>query len=102
LEKMMPSNLLTKLSIRNTDLAKDTHGNDVLHVRDPHALIQASGYLKFIRAKEGEAIFYGATAPGKPKETLVADLPQVKESKARERDALRDALLARLRALGGK
>src|SRR5208283_2497362 len=58
LRKMMASNLLTKLSIRNTDLAKDTHGQDVLHVRDPHALIQASGYLKFIRAKEAEAIYF--------------------------------------------
>jgi hypothetical protein len=51
-------NYLGKLSIRNTDHARDAHGRDVLHVRDPHALIQASGYLKFIRAKESEAIFF--------------------------------------------
>jgi hypothetical protein len=54
----VPLNYLDRLSIRNTEHAHDPHGQDVLHVRDPHALIQASGYLKFIRAKEGEAIFF--------------------------------------------
>lgn len=51
-------NCLHKLSIRNTEHAHDAHGQEVLHVRDPHALIQASGYLKYTRAKEGEAIFF--------------------------------------------
>jgi hypothetical protein len=51
-------NLLGKISIRTAEMAKDSHGQDVLHVRDPHALIQASGYLKFTRAAEGEAIFF--------------------------------------------
>src|SRR5215470_17985708 len=51
-------NLLRNISIRNAELVPDPHGQEVLHVRDPHALIQASGYLKFVRAKEGEAIFF--------------------------------------------
>ena len=50
--------LLNKISIPNTDHVKDPHGQDVLHVRDPHALVQASGYLKFIRAAEGESIYF--------------------------------------------
>lgn len=51
-------NLLTKITIRNAEIVKDPHGQDVLHVQDPHALIQAAGYLKFTRAKENEAIFF--------------------------------------------
>jgi hypothetical protein len=51
-------NLLAQISIRNAERVKDPHGQDVLHVRDPHALIQASGYLKFIRASTQEAIFF--------------------------------------------
>ena len=53
-----PTNLLQRLVIRNAELVKDPLGQEVLHVRDPHALMQASGYLKFTRAKEGEAIFF--------------------------------------------
>lgn len=51
-------NLLGRISIRNAEMVKDPHGQDVLHVRDPHALIQASGYLKFIRAPNAESIFF--------------------------------------------
>jgi hypothetical protein len=51
-------NLLNQISIRNAKMEKDPHGGDVLHVRDPHALIQAAGYLKFTRGLKGEAIFF--------------------------------------------
>lgn len=51
-------NLLSKISIRNTEMVKDAHDQDILHVRDPHALIQASGYLKFIRSTNDEFIFF--------------------------------------------
>jgi FRG domain len=51
-------NLLRNITIRNAELITDWHGQEVLHVQDPHALIQASGYLKFTRANQGEAIFF--------------------------------------------
>ncbi|MEH2586733.1 FRG domain-containing protein [Bradyrhizobium sp. AZCC 1721] len=52
------ANLLGNISIRNAEIAKDPHGQEVLHVRDPHALIQAAGYLKFTRGKKNEAIYF--------------------------------------------
>jgi FRG domain-containing protein len=50
----MPS--FEKLTIRGADYMKDTCGQHVLHVDNPHALIQAIGYLKF-RAKSYERVF---------------------------------------------
>jgi hypothetical protein len=49
---------LTKLSIREADHQIDGHGHHVLHVRDPHALIQAVGYLKYRCASEGDAVYF--------------------------------------------
>jgi hypothetical protein len=49
---------LSKISIRHADYVEDCHGNHVLHVRDPHALIQASGYLKFICGANGESVLF--------------------------------------------
>jgi hypothetical protein len=50
---------LTKLRIRDAETATDaSSGIDVFHVRDPHALVQAAGYLKFVLADEGKHVFY--------------------------------------------
>ena len=63
---------LSKLTIRNaTYLADPSTGQDVYHVRDAHALVQAAGYLKHIHGcNGGEHIFfrgesklYGALPP---------------------------------------
>ena len=51
-------NLLDIITIRTSEMTKDAHGQDVLHVSDPHALIQASGYLKYVRGSEDEPIFF--------------------------------------------
>jgi hypothetical protein len=53
---------LGKIYIRDARLLKDPAGLDVFHVRDPHALIQASGYLKFVRGPEQESIFFRGQA----------------------------------------
>jgi hypothetical protein len=51
---------LSKLTIRNaTYLADPSAGQDVYHVRDAHALVQAAGYLKHIHGcNGGEHIFF--------------------------------------------
>ncbi|MDY6992628.1 MAG: FRG domain-containing protein [Pseudomonadota bacterium] len=48
------------ISIRDTSYITDElYGSSVFHVTDPHALIQAAGYLKYIHSLEnGEAIFF--------------------------------------------
>jgi len=51
--------MLSKISIKNTKLEKDEFGINVLHVEEPHALIMAAGYLKFILAKtKSEGIYF--------------------------------------------
>lgn len=43
------------------DVSKCAHketGQDVLHVRDPHSLVQAAGYLKYKMALNNELIFF--------------------------------------------
>lgn len=45
-----------KITIRGSEYIQDPSGQDVLHVSNPHALIQAVGYLKFI-AEPYERIF---------------------------------------------
>ena len=51
---------LSKLTIRDAEHLVDTaSGQDVFHVYDPHALVQAAGYLKFKRGtKDEEGIFF--------------------------------------------
>lgn len=50
---------LRKISLKNTAWVKDESGADVLQVEEPHALVQAAGYLKFNLAKtDSEGIFF--------------------------------------------
>lgn len=50
---------LKKVTIRNTKFEVDPDGHEVLHVEEPHALIMAAGYLKFVMAsKSGEGIYF--------------------------------------------
>ncbi len=48
-----------KISIRDTHFRRDPHGGPgVLRVLDPHALIQAAGYLKFACGQDAEFVFF--------------------------------------------
>ncbi len=50
---------LKKVTIRNTKLEVDANGDEVLHVEEPHALIMAAGYLKYLMAsKSGEGVYF--------------------------------------------
>ncbi len=51
---------LSKLVIPNAEYIRDSpQGPYVFHVRDPHALTRAAGYIKYISAKRnGEGIFF--------------------------------------------
>jgi hypothetical protein len=51
---------LTKLSIRDAEYLTDyASGEGVYHVYDPHALVQAAGYLKFKNgAEKDEGVFF--------------------------------------------
>lgn len=50
---------LDKLSIDGCNYISDESSNiDVFHVHSPHALTQASGYLKYISGKDGHNIFF--------------------------------------------
>ena len=50
---------LHSLIIRDAEfVTDDDSGQEVYHVCDPHALIQAAGYLKFIFGKAPEGIFF--------------------------------------------
>jgi hypothetical protein len=89
MRKAIAMSLLSKISIRNTEMVKDLHGLDVLHVRDPHALIQASGYLKFIRAVDKEAIFFRGQSQTYP--TLIPKLfREIKGRQAAQSSRVRD------------
>ena len=85
---------LSKLSIRNAELVKEgLFGKEVFHVRDPHALIQAAGYLKYLHARDhkegiyfrGQTKLYGGLIPNlfrgvktkKHQEKRVAKLNQI-------------------------
>lgn len=47
------------ISIRDAEVVEDASGEFVYHVKDPHALIQAAGYIKHVYAFEkNEAIFF--------------------------------------------
>lgn len=48
----------SKLMIKGTAHASDEHGSRVLDVKDPHALVQAAGYLKHRCAVNGELVFF--------------------------------------------
>lgn len=50
--------LLGKITIRHTEHVGSQHGHSILHVRDPHALIQAAGYLKFVCGARDELVFF--------------------------------------------
>jgi hypothetical protein len=57
-----PASLL-KLSIRDAEIIKDSaSGQDVFHVRDAHALVQAAGYLKHVSAQLSELILFRGQA----------------------------------------
>lgn len=50
---------LSKLSIRDAEYVVDASGKHVFHVRDPHALVQAAGYLKFNNGcGHGEGVYF--------------------------------------------
>lgn len=50
---------LDKLKIRDAECVADPKtGQNVFHVRDPHALVQAAGYVKHIHARAGEEHIY--------------------------------------------
>jgi hypothetical protein len=51
---------LGKIRIRDAEYLKDDASSEmVFHVNDPHALIQAAGYLKYVIAKsQGEGIYF--------------------------------------------
>ena len=50
---------LHKLSIRDCEHSVDsTTGQAVFHVDDPHALVQAAGYLKYLGARDGETVYF--------------------------------------------
>lgn len=49
---------LSKLTIRDTEHSKDKYGRHLLKVKDPHALVQAAGYLKYIYAKNKCAVHF--------------------------------------------
>ena len=50
---------LSKLNIKNATYLNDPSGIDVLHTDEPHALVMAAGYLKFILAKnQNEGIYF--------------------------------------------
>jgi len=85
---------LSTLSIKNAELVKEgLFGKEVFHVRDPHALIQAAGYLKYIHAKNymegvyfrGQPKLYSGLGPNlfrgiksqKAQEKRVAKLNQI-------------------------
>src|SRR5690349_722615 len=57
----VPSSVdLSKLTIRDAKYVSDHAGSNhfVFHVKDPHALIQAAGYLKYIIGAQSEAVFF--------------------------------------------
>lgn len=56
----------TRLTVKGTTHAIDTHGRHVLEVHDPHALVQAAGYLKHRCALSQENVYFrgqGTTYP---------------------------------------
>jgi len=62
---------LRRVSIANTSWETDPSGLNVLHVYEPHALVQAAGYLKFTYAENysegiyfrGQRKIYGSLTP---------------------------------------
>lgn len=52
----------SKLTVKGTNHSADEHGLHVLEVRDPHALIQAAGYLKHRCALDGENVYFRGQA----------------------------------------
>jgi hypothetical protein len=67
----MRDSRLEKLKIRDAEYVKDESGVPVLHVRDPHALSQAAGYLKHVHGSDshqhiyfrGQTKLYGSLEP---------------------------------------
>ena len=54
-----PTPHLKKLNLRDSTIELDAEtGAEVYHTRDPHALIQASGYLKYSLGSHGKAVFF--------------------------------------------
>lgn len=77
---------LSKITIKNSTYIKDATGADVLHVDEPHALVMAAGYLKYISAKNknegiyfrGQRKLYESLSP-----TLYRDTPSIKVQNAK-------------------
>lgn len=49
---------LSKLNIRGAKAATNAQGQIVFQVRDTHTLIQAAGYLKHVRGKQSELVYF--------------------------------------------
>ena len=49
---------LSKLNIRGTKATTNAQGQIVFQVRDTHTLIQAAGYLKHVRGKQSELVYF--------------------------------------------
>ena len=55
----MKSSALSKVTIYNAQYVADApSGHSVLHVRDPHALIRAAGYLKFLARENHQSVYF--------------------------------------------
>jgi hypothetical protein len=52
----------TALTVNGAKHGKDAHGRHILEVDDPHALIQAAGYLKHRCAEDGENVYFRGQA----------------------------------------
>src|ERR1700749_4755359 len=58
-EITMKSSALSKVTIYNAQYVADApSGHSVLHVRDPHALIRAAGYLKFLARENHQSVYF--------------------------------------------
>ncbi len=54
---------LSKLDLRECESIVDpATGMDVFHVCDPHALVQAAGYLKYLGARDSETVYFRGQA----------------------------------------
>jgi hypothetical protein len=54
-----PANSLSQLTIAGCDYVIDANsGKHIFHVNSPHALTQASGYLKYKYGKMNRSIFF--------------------------------------------
>lgn len=90
---------LGKTSIRGTQLLTDAKsGQEILHVTDPHALVQAAGYLKHVCASDGESIFFRGQSALYPKLSPTLFRDSIHPSKQGFRIGLLNAALTSVKA----